>query len=236
MNVRAVQQGNRDMNVRAKPGFLAATLATLMVAALAFGMSSNSARANDDEKDEFVDTTIFRHILRGLGLRRDEAGIDYRERAPLVLPRDGKQLPAPENAAAASKTAAWPDDPDVKRAKQRKDAEKNRKAYVEGVDDRPLLPNEYIRRTPNVKTDNTPGRSAEESERPSTMQELGAKSIFSRVWGGDKNEYQTFTGEPPRSSLIEPPVGYRTPSPNQPFGVGKEKWVAPKIDRQEGVR
>ncbi len=68
------------------------------------------------------------------------------------------------------------------------------------------------------------------------MQELGSKSIFSKVWGGDKNEYVPFTGEPPRASLLEPPVGYRTPSPAQPYGVGKEKWVAPVIDRQVPVR
>ena len=46
----------------------------------------------------------------------------------------------------------------------------------------------------------------------------------------------TFTGEPRRESLIEPPAGYRTPSPNQPYGIGKDTWIAPKIDRQEPAK
>jgi hypothetical protein len=40
---------------------------------------------------------------------------------------------------------------------------------------------------------------------------------------GSKEEYTNFTGEPPRTSLTEPPVGYRTPSPAQPYGVGKQR-------------
>ena len=74
-----------------------------------------------------------------------------------------------------------------------------------------------------------------EFRRPSTLSELGAKSIFSKVWG-NKEQQATFTGEPRRESLIEPPAGYRTPSPNQPFGVGKDAWTAPKIDRQEPAK
>src|SRR5258708_6257079 len=87
-------------------------------------------------------------------------------------------------------------------------------------------------------TGNTAGRrsrTAEESEKPSPFSELGSKSICSKVWG--KNEdYQPFTGEPPRANLIEPPAGYRAPSPAQPYGVGKDRWVAPKVDRQEPAR
>ena len=175
-----------------------------------------------------------RHILQGLGWQRDQSGIEYRERSPLVLPAN-KQLPKPESAA--KKTAGWPDDPDVKRAKQRRDAEKNRKAYTEGVDDRPLLPNEYARKgtVNDLPTILGSGKSAEESEKPSTVYELGSKNLWSKTFG-NKDEYTTFTGEPPRQSLLEPPRGYRTPSPAQPYGVGKEKWTAPKVDRQEPAK
>jgi hypothetical protein len=38
-----------------------------------------------------------------------------------------------------------------------------------------------------------------------------------------KEEYGTFTGEPPRVSLTDPPPGYQTPSPDQPYGVAPEK-------------
>ena len=38
-----------------------------------------------------------------------------------------------------------------------------------------------------------------------------------------KEEYGTFTGEPPRVSLTDPPPGYQTPSPDQPYGIAPEK-------------
>ncbi|HXK20882.1 MAG TPA: hypothetical protein VNG33_23890, partial [Polyangiaceae bacterium] len=224
--------------------FVRAAFAAMVGAALITGCSGNAAWAADDtdgEDPELLDTSIIRYIMKGLGLRREGDGnnIEYRERSPLVLPGN-KQLPQPEKVKPASKTAGWPDDPDVKRAKQKKETEKKRKAYTEGVDDRPLLPSQYGK-NPSARSDNPTilpgsGKSAEESEKPSTIQELGSKNIFSKVWGNNSEEYQPFTGEPPRANLIEPPAGYRTPSPAQPYGVGKEKWVAPKIDRQEPVK
>jgi hypothetical protein len=225
--------------VRAR--FARAVAAAAIGATVLVGYSGQSAwAADDDEGEALVDTKIIRHVLQGLGLRRDETEIDYRERSPLVLPAN-KDLPPPEPASPASKAAGWPDDPDIKRVKRRKDAEKNRKAYVEGVDDRPMLPSDYSNssRTSTAgagKGTQGSGGSIEEASRPSTLQELGSKSIFSKVFGGNKDEYQTFIGEPPRASLIDPPAGYRTPSPSQPFGVGKQTGKPTVIDRQEAVR
>jgi hypothetical protein len=39
----------------------------------------------------------------------------------------------------------------------------------------------------------------------------------------NKEEYAVFTGERTRTTLTDPPAGYLTPSPDQPYGVGKEK-------------
>jgi len=44
-----------------------------------------------------------------------------------------------------------------------------------------------------------------------------------------KEEYGPFTGEPPRADLTDPPVGYRTPSPAQPYGIGPDKKPAKKV-------
>ena len=63
-----------------------------------------------------------------------------------------------------------------------------------------------------------------------TPLELDAKNLFSGIWQS-KEEYKTFGGEPPRTNLTEPPAGYRTPSPAQPYGVGKEKWEYKPVDR-----
>ena len=52
--------------------------------------------------------------------------------------------------------------------------------------------------------------------------QLGSKSnIWSKMFGKDEPEAGRFTGEPPRTALTEPPPGYQTPSPDQPYGVGK---------------
>ena len=141
-------------------------------AAVIVGGTGHAAWAEDGQEDTLVDTKIMRHILKGLGWQRDEKGIEYRERSPLVLPgSSGKELPKPAPVSPAAKTAGWPDDPDIKRQKQRRDAEKNRKAYVEGVDDRPMLPSEYERKK-GTEDKNRPAtldsKSWEESRNPST--------------------------------------------------------------------
>ena len=47
-----------------------------------------------------------------------------------------------------------------------------------------------------------------------------AKNLFGSILS-KKNEYATFTGEPSRETLTDPPPGYLTPSPDQPYGVGQ---------------
>jgi hypothetical protein len=192
-----------------------------------------------------IDTKAFRYLLKGLGLRKDGTAIDYRERSPLVLPpgKELNQLPPPEDAAKANRMANWPVDPDIKRTKQRKEAERKRKPVEVGVDDRPLMPDKMTELPPpsstGSKAGEAPGRSAEEAERPSTNAELGSKGFMNMFKTGlwaPKEEYVPFTGEPARTSLTEPPKGYRTPSPAQPYGVGKDKWAAPTIDKNEPVR
>jgi len=225
-----------------RPRLLSAAFATLLGAAVIAGCSAGAARADDDtdgEEPTLLDTQILQYVLKGLGWRRgdQEKGIEYRERSPLVLP-NSKDLPPPEKSQpASSKVAGWPDDPDVKRAKKKKDDERKRKSYTEGVDDRPLLPSQVAKGADKIDPPQTilGSKNEEEATRPSSVWELGSKNIFSKVWGNN-DDYTTFTGEPRRESLIEPPSGYRTPSPNQPFGVGKDRWVAPKVDRQEPVR
>jgi hypothetical protein len=200
--------------------------------AIMLGCAGQSARAEDDE-DVAPDVKILRHILNGLGLRREAPGIDYRERAPLVLP-SSRNLPPPEKATA--KAPGWPDDPDVKEAKRIRLERKKAHSHVDGVDDRPLRPSEMSSAPPRPGLDDgKPRKSAEEAAKPMSPQELGTRGLFSlnswnSLWGS-KEEYATFAGEPARESLVDPPTGYRTPSPNQPYGVGKEKWTAPPSDR-----
>jgi hypothetical protein len=203
--------------------------------AIVAGGAETGALAQDDPNDNMPDTKFFRGLLKGLGLRKDGDVIDYRERSPLVLP-PARDLPPPELEGQSRRTAAWPNDPDVRREKQRKEQEKK---FVREPEDgaRPALPSEYSRpNAPTRRDGGVSGKSAEEAAAPSTSKELGSKSIFTR-WLSRSEEYSTFSGEPRRGSLTEPPTGYRTPSPHQPYGVGKERWKPPSTeDRAVEVR
>lgn len=229
--------GHGIMNVRSNVSLKRMAIAAMVGIAAVVGCAQTSALAADDDDDnELFDVKIFRGILNGLGLRRDGNAIDYRERSPLVLPRD-TTLPPPEKDNPA-KTANWPDDPDLKRARQAKEAKRHPKPKIDMEEERPLRPNELDPKGRNtgIRPDNTSSGSIEQASAPSSRLELGAKDLWTKVWA-PKEEYQTFTGEPPRTTLIEPPAGYRTPSPNQPFGVGREKWKPVIGDtRQEMVR
>ena len=59
-----------------------------------------------------------------------------------------------------------------------------------------------------------------------SQKELGSPNVFSffskAMSSTEKEESKTFTQEPPRTSLIEPPPGYQTPSP-QPMRMALGK-------------
>lgn len=206
-----------------------ALIGAVLGCALVVGSGGFAAHAQDDD-DELPDTKFFRNVLKSLGLRRDEGGIEYRERSPLVLPPT-RDLPPPEKAEAVQKLPNWPNDPDVKRARELREARKRPNKNPE--DERPLLPSEYNLPAPPSRAslpDGRPGRSAEERELPESPYALGAKNPLTSLFA-PKEEYATFTREPPRTSLTQPPVGYRTPSPNQPYGVGTRTWNEGPTDR-----
>jgi hypothetical protein len=207
---------------------LSAALAAIVLVGSA-GLDGASANDIPDD-DEAPDTKFFRNILMGLGLRRDGAGIDYRERSPLVVP-PSRNLPLPENTATIEKNPAWPKDPDVKRAKEIKaERSKPRRDFDETT--RPELPSQLNRAGAAAKPGQRPTGDSKDPTVPSTQAELQTKSIWNldALWGRNKEEYGTFVREPARSSLTEPPPGYRTPSPAQPYGVGKEKYTPTAIN------
>jgi hypothetical protein len=132
----------------------------------------------------------------------------------------------------------------VKRAREAKSKRAKENISAAGNEqDRPELPSQLnrgqARAGAGAPTTPTPGGEAEAASRPSTPAALGTPQGFLKPFWAPKEEYATFTGEPTRSKLTEPPAGYRTPSAAQPYGVGKEKWVAPKAateNRHNDVR
>lgn len=187
------------------------------IAAILVGGATVSARAGDDDvsnktfSDRFWDT---------LGLRNPfdvQYEINYSERSPLVVPPT-RDLPKPVSSSTKP-VPNWPTDPEVIKRQQAK-AEQKVTPHPDTVIDssRPLRPDELgVGRA-------SPAISAPGVGEQSTPSELGQpkKSFFNFDWN-KKEEYGTFTGEPPRVSLTDPPPGYQTPSPDQPYGLTPER-------------
>jgi hypothetical protein len=190
--------------------------------------------------------TALQSMLGNLGILeipRDDAP-EYRERPPLVVP-PAVQLPAPRNPEDIAKQVPdWPKDADLER--KRKAAEAKKKGISSTVRDsdfftgRLLTRNELNRGT--TKTANTGissnsagGELAAGKERYSPYQ-LGFTSWFA------KEKPIVFTEEPVRQRLTEPPVGYRTPSPNAPYGMVETKQnnrigsIFDRLDAGAGTR
>ena len=213
---------------------LTRALLAACAAALIVTSSAGLARAEDDEEDVPYDTKILRSLMTGLGLKRDGegSGIDYRERSPLVVP-PSRDLPPPEAAAPAPNAANWPVDPDETRRKEAIKARKKAAATRYQVEDegralsqKDLTPGAATAgRQPTPQTGRGDGKAKEAGDRMSVF-DLGYKGDmfgWNSLFGKDKGEVAKFESEPPRNSLVEPPAGYRTPSPAQPYGLTERK-------------
>jgi hypothetical protein len=229
----------------------AAAAAIALAMALAWGAGSAHAEDPDDE-DIPLDSKLWRQFMKDLGLRRDgDAMIEYRERAPLVVPPSRNLPPPRDEAEVAAKTTAWPKDPDVVRRKQELAAEKAKLKGNLSVEEqmRALRPDELDKpgagnkKSADSKSADSkaPGVSGDEASRPLMPSDLGTKTekIFGSIWSTltpAKPEAAPFTGEPPREAMTAPPSGYQTPSPNYPYGVGvQDKRKASTLEeRVEG--
>lgn len=218
--------GRRLLARTALSGALAATVL----------FAGTAARADDDGP------SVIGSIMNTLGFKAPGdtyAGIDYNERSPLVVPPT-RDLPPPVSKSAPP-VANWPKDADVARKKQ---AKVDNSAHYQGDyvtnDSRVLLPSEL--NPPGVPRARTSASGDGDSTADSLMsdpRDHGAKkSLFGGLFKKDP-QYATFTGEPARTTLTDPPPGYLTPSPDQPYGVGpaESKYKVPTLaDRMEPTR
>ena len=204
------------------------------LAVLVVGAPGRAQAQQDDSVDNNsiwgLEQRVWGGIVRGLGLRDPNAPvIEYRERSPLVVP-PSRELPAPQ-AKAPPRNPAWPNDPDV--AKSRKAADAKRKLNA-GSDLSRAIDQQSGALTPDQLnrpggapvpsgSSNAPTPGSNPDGNAVTPSELGYfGGLFSaRAWGfgGYTNETGTFTSEPSRNQLTEPPIGYQTPSSAQPYGV-----------------
>ena len=210
-----------------RPRRAAAIAAVALATVIALGAAG--ARAEDDEEDVPLDTKLLRQFMKDLGLQRDGAAIDYRERAPLVVPPSRSLPPPRSDEEVTANTPAWPKDPDVTQRKQAAAAEKARlKGNVSAEEQqRALRPDELDKPGRAAKGSDAKGtgKTAEDTAKPLTPSQLGtdAKKLFGTVvssFSSPAPESEPFTGEPQRDSMTAPPTGYQTPSPNYPYGMG----------------
>jgi len=184
----------------------------------------SAARAGDDDvssKESFSDK-----FWKTLGVKNPgdtQYEINYSERSPLVVPPTRNLPPPMTNQATAPN---WPKDPDVAKRKAKKDDKPVIRQYDAAAEaDRALRPDELNNVSRDTRTVSAPGvpEQSEPANKPK-------RNLFDFSWmNPNKTETATFTGEPARTSLTDPPPGYLTPSPDQPYGlVPEHKGYTPK--------
>jgi hypothetical protein len=216
---------------------IAATAAVALAAVLALGTSGAFAQNAQDEEEVPLDTKLFRQLMKDLGMRRDGESIDYRERAPLVVP-PSRDLPPPQSEAPVTANPAWPKDPDI--AQRKAETSKKKQPYRTAAEameaeGRPLSRAEMDKGKVAAGTPTSASETPEQAGRAMKPSELGAKSFFSDIFSSfsDKGETGTFTGEPVRENLTAPPAGYQTPSPSQPYGLAPKGPKAKAVTVEE---
>jgi hypothetical protein len=103
-----------------------------------------------------------------------------------------------------------------------------------------MQPSDYNRTMPGSRQNAPDPKSPNDGSLkgdPMSPAQLGSPANPFAGLFAKKEEYTTFTNEPARNSLTDPPPGYRTPSPTQPYGVGKERWTPAQVpDRNVPIR
>jgi hypothetical protein len=214
---------------------------SLRLAAVALGiglvMTAGMARAQEDEEDDKTfEEKIIDGIMSGIGgTNMENRGIDYHERSPLVVPPK-LDLPPPASSSAEVKAPNWPKDPDEARRKAAIAARKKSDKPSPREAARPLTPSELnAGRTAGTGTESKdpiqPGITNNPMLSPS---QLGFSGGLFGMFKGNSAESAEFKGEPPRQSLVEPPAGYQTPSPNYAYGTGPMKSLDKHYDIMTG--
>ena len=233
----------QDRSGNRKAGGVARTRATLLRIALAVALAGllagadlSTARAADDGS---ADDTFLGKFMQKLGLKAPPdrtADINYSERPPLVVPPT-RDLPPP--AAGLPVAADWPNDSAMK-------THKHVRSKAPPAAPAPP-PAQTATATAAPAAGSTPpgqnGQPAPAGETTGTVRVPNPPAQPTSWWNPkswfNREEYATFTAEPSREDLTDPPAGYRTPSPDQPYGVGPERKTktdqpyTPPVSRQD---
>lgn len=167
--------------------------------------------------------TPMQRFLGTLGLLEiPDDPIDYRERAPLVVPPSSALIPPRSPDDIAKFNPDWPLDHDSQK-RRAVDEEYQKQVDEQFYSGRPLTPAEInrgrISRAEAARREGARQPASTTIDPEIGVGRLSPTQLGFKGWGAKKNEAVVFTGEPERRSLTEPPPGLRTPSPNAPYGV-----------------
>jgi len=194
------------------------TAAVALCASFALGLAAaGPAAALDDDGHQGLFQTFTGILNSGLGLTGLTTGperppIEYRDRAPLVVP-PSKELQAPL-PPIEQRNAAWPRDFDAERVR-RNQTEARR------LTERDELGNEIV----SARQLRDTGRLARNPGRDPVAEECGVNDPLAQacnvpqMWNILRNARRTDGPqdmtpgvEPPRQALTDPPPGFRIPS------------------------
>jgi len=203
-------------------------LLTVAVMAIGLLMSPVPVLANDDD-EPVREEGFMGSLMRGLGGTDGSNGINYRERSPLVVPRN-MTLPPPETRRPDA-AANWPKDPDVMARRAAREAlrkrDRSKEQDIQESIKNPTIPELGQARARTATVSPQPGVTEErrvitEGTGILSPSQLGVpvNNLFG-MFGTKRNDNVPFTAEPTRENLTMPPSGYQTPATTQAYGISE---------------
>lgn len=180
---------------------------------LTIGAALAAATALSAATPAAAESDVFTQIFSAIGLTTpDSDPIEYRERAPLVVPPK-TQLPAPQ-ASAGQRNSAWPTDPDLV-ARRKAQADRNAPApTVRQLEDPEMTPGQ-LRAGPRTASNRYQGQplGAQLENDASTLMINPTRQMQQADQARSAAINNLRPGEEPqRRNLSEPPRGYRKPT------------------------
>lgn len=203
-------------------------------AALLLGFGPAQTASALDDGDENIFNTLTNVIGFGLfspGKTNERPVIQYRERAPLVLPPNLSQLPPPA-ARVDQRNQAWPEDFD-KTSRQRQAQERSRRPRDDS--DKPMSVEELRKgRTAAAEQRNPGAERCDEGglDRLCNPGDFWGKLKTVRATS-DTSKDLVAGQEPARRSLTEPPAGMRKPTTAVKYTFDARREVDPMDPRAQ---
>jgi hypothetical protein len=169
-------------------------------------------------------------IIDGIGFGKEKDPIEYKERAPLVVPPSFNLRP-PEEKSAASRIGNWPNDPDIAK-KKAKDEDDRRPRSASSEKGGPKLSADELQ-AGRISGNSAPVNGQFDPTRPDSRGWLSPDVI--------RSQGQTFRGnqepdlkpgeEPKRKYLTDPPKGIRAAAKGAPVTATRDT-SAPSLDEE----